>query len=83
MTARTPGRWLVFDVGCIECGEDSNVVGTYQDEAEARAVARTVDKTCGWRGGQHEFEVFDLLAPQATIYSDALKQSTNQPGETS
>ena len=35
------GRYLVFDVGCIECGESSAVVGIYatKDEAKAECAA--------------------------------------------
>jgi hypothetical protein len=71
MSAR--GRWLVFNVGCIECGVSSNVVGTYSDHAEATRVAVALDHECSWReGGQNSFEVFDLDAPQDPEYSEAL-----------
>jgi hypothetical protein len=29
-------QFLVFDVGCIECGESSSVVGVFPTEAAAR-----------------------------------------------
>jgi hypothetical protein len=30
--------WLVFDIGCNECGESSSVVGVYATEEEASRV---------------------------------------------
>ena len=65
-------RWLVFNVGCIECGVSSNVVGTYDTEQEANAVAGKCLNLFHWRdGGQNEFEVFDLLAEQSEEYAAA------------
>lgn len=53
--------WLVFDVGCIECGVSSNVVAIYPTEQEANAVAEKLNNTYGWReGGQNSYEVFKL-----------------------
>ena len=54
-------RWLVFDVGCIECGEDSRVIGVFATEEEAAAAAKSAkaEQEKNWRG-QHSFEVFDL-----------------------
>ena len=66
-------RFLVFNVGCIECGVSSNVVGMYDTQEEADKVAAACDKALGWReGGQNSFEVFDLAAPQAQEYADVL-----------
>ena len=67
-------RWLVFNVGCLECGVSSNVVGTYDTVQEANAVADKCLEALQWReGGQNEFEVFDLLAEQSEEYVEALK----------
>lgn len=53
--------WLVFDVGCIECGVSSNVVAIYPTEQEANAVAEKLNNTYEWReGGQNSYEVFKL-----------------------
>ena len=54
-------RYLAFDIGCIECGEPSGVIGVYDTEEEAidaaeRAQERQKDN---WEG-QHSFRVFDL-----------------------
>ena len=69
--------WLVFNIGCIECGVSSNVVGVYTTEEEAMRVANACDNSgeLSWReGGQNSYEVFDLSAPQAREYADALKE---------
>lgn len=66
-------RYMVFNVGCIECGVGSDVVGFYDDQAEAESVAEYLDTALRWRqGGQNSFEVFDLQADQAKEYADAL-----------
>lgn len=59
----TPGRWLAFDVGCIECGEESSIIGTFatQQEAEQAACIAQEAQNKNWKG-QHSMEVFDLLA---------------------
>ena len=46
--------WLVFNVGCIECGVSSNVVAVYPTEQEANAVAEKLNEVHAWReGGQN------------------------------
>ncbi|EIK3148093.1 hypothetical protein LJ084_003960 [Salmonella enterica] len=53
--------WLVFNIGCIECGVSSNVVGVFADKAEADAIAENLSENHGWReGGQNSYEVFEL-----------------------
>lgn len=53
--------WLVFNVGCIECGVSSNVVAVYPTEQEANAVAEKLNEVHSWReGGQNSYEVFEL-----------------------
>jgi len=65
--------WLVFNVGCIECGVSSNVVGIFETESEAKAVAERLDEKLSWReGGQNSFEIFDLSAPMDEEYVNAI-----------
>lgn len=54
--------FAAFDIGCIECGESSSLIGLYATEAEAQAACDTWEAV-GWRGGQHYYEVFDLRTP--------------------
>lgn len=54
-------KYLVFDVGCIECGETSNLIGMYDnlfDAKEARAVAEA-EQRANW-SGQHWMGIWDL-----------------------
>jgi hypothetical protein len=70
---RSIKRYLVFNIGCLECGVSSDVVGTYATEEEAKQVAALMSKKLDWReGGQNEFLVFDLLAAQADEYKAVL-----------
>ena len=67
-------RFLVFNVGCIECGVSSNVVGLYDTIEEADKVAVKLNKKLSWReGGQNSFEVYDLEEPMADEYKEVLK----------
>jgi hypothetical protein len=61
-----PERWLAFDIGCIECGEGSAVIGTYATQEAAQQAADTAEEQQkqDWRG-QHRFEVYDLEASNA------------------
>lgn len=67
--------YLVFNVGCIECGVSSDVVGVYDSRAEADHVAERLGDCLHWReGGQNSFEVFSLSAPMHEDYESALKE---------
>jgi hypothetical protein len=69
-------RWMVFNVGCIECGVSSGVVGFYMTEDEAKSVAAVLNDKLSWRdGGQNNFEVYDLSAPPSSEYAEALSGS--------
>ena len=54
-------RWLAFDIGCIECGEASAVIGIYATPQEAQAACDDAaeEQARNWHG-QHSMEVFDL-----------------------
>jgi len=57
-------KFLVFDIGCIECGESSDVVGIYEAREQAERVQkeRAEGDANGsyFSGGQHSVEVFEL-----------------------
>lgn len=56
-------KYLTFDIGCIECGESSSVVGVYEsrEEAQAALAERAGNEHGGYfSGGQHHVEVFEL-----------------------
>lgn len=67
-------RWMLFNVGCIECNVTSNVVGFFGTKIEAEAAGKLCDKHLDWReNGQNSFEVFDLTAAQSEEYAAILK----------
>ena len=58
-------KYIVINIGCIECGVSSNVVGVFADKAKADAVASACDDKYNWRQGrQNAFEVFELPEPE-------------------
>lgn len=57
--------YLLMDIGCIECGVSSKVVGVFADEAKANALAEELQESHFWRdGGQNNFQVFLLPEPE-------------------
>jgi hypothetical protein len=63
-------KYIVVNIGCIECGVTSDIVGVFADKKRANDVADACCDKYGWReGGQNTFEVFDLPEPE-TINPD-------------
>lgn len=57
--------WLVMNIGCIECGVSSKIVGVFADKVKAEEVAAACQNVYSWReGGQNSFEVFELPASE-------------------
>lgn len=57
--------YLVMNIGCIECGVSSKIVGIFADYARAEAVADACNELHSWReGGQNLYEVFELPEPE-------------------
>lgn len=72
--------WIVVNIGCLECGVSSNIVGVFRDEAQARAVADKCDDVFGWReGGQNAFNVFPIPEPEVLSeeYRDGLAEKVS------
>jgi len=54
-------KYIVVDIGCLECGVSSDIVGVFDDKEKANKIVTEFNKIFGWReGGQHEFEVFRM-----------------------
>ena len=69
------GRWLLFNIGCIECGVSSGIVGRYATKEMADADASVLEQHHGWRdGGQNAYEVFDLQAAPPAEYLEVLQK---------
>ena len=53
--------YLVINIGCIECGVSSQVVGLFETEEKAIEIAEKCQEKYSWReSGQNSFEVFPL-----------------------
>lgn len=54
-------KWIVVNIGCIECGVSSNIVGVFDNEEVAKEIAARFNNIFSWReGGQNDFEVFEM-----------------------
>lgn len=68
--------WIVVNIGCIECGVSTKIVGVFSDEVRANSIAAECEKTHFWRGGgQNEFEVFRL--PETDIIDAEYAEGSN------
>lgn len=56
--------WIAVDVGCLECGESSSVVGIFKTEAECQAALDDARKMqeADWMG-QHSFQPHEVVLP--------------------
>lgn len=55
--------WIVVNIGCIECGVSSAIVGVFDDKDRAESVAEALGETMSWRQqGQNSYEVFPMPA---------------------
>ena len=77
MTEGQIATWIVVNIGCIECGVTSDIVGVFTDKQAADALAISLAETHGWReDGQNEFEVFPL--PPLDTVNDAYRPEPKQ-----
>jgi len=54
-------KWILVNIGCIECSVSSNIVGVFDNEIKAKEVMDMCDKEFSWReGGQNAFEIFEF-----------------------
>ena len=57
--------FVAVDIGCIECGEDSNVLGIFATKEQAgKACDKARDEELKKWHGQHSFEVFEAKLPE-------------------
>lgn len=48
--------WVVVDVGCMECGEDTEVLGVYPTKEQAEAAWKTGHY---FTNGEHNVEIHE------------------------
>lgn len=57
--------YMVFNVGCIECGVSSKIVGLFADKVKAEVTAAMCESKHYWREhGQNSYEIFELPEPE-------------------
>ena len=62
-------RYIVVNIGCIECGVSSNIVGVFDDDIKANEIAAKLNDTHSWReGGQNSYEVFPM--PELNVINE-------------
>lgn len=60
--------YVAVDVGCIECGEPSGVIGVFTTRDAAQAACDSwFSYDSGWRGGQHHYEVHEVAAVDVAV----------------
>lgn len=53
--------YVAIDIGCIECGEATRILGIFHDRSRAEevAIAHSVWQRAHWTG-EHRFKVFEI-----------------------
>ena len=54
-------KYVVVDIGCIECGETSSVLGIFTDKEKAIEISKKCEEyqEKNWHG-QHDFEIYEV-----------------------
>lgn len=54
-------KWIVVNIGCIECGVSSDIVGVFTEEKYALNLATILKEKADWRnGGENHYIVFPM-----------------------
>ena len=53
--------YVLIDIGCIECGEETTVIGVFTDKAKAEKLLNKYEKLQAenWHG-QHSFQIDEV-----------------------
>lgn len=67
-------KYVVVDIGCIECGEPSTVLGIFNDKKKAESVREKYENIQeeNWHG-QHYFEIFEVDEEDKVVNDDYYK----------
>ena len=71
-------KYVVVDIGCIECGEPSSVLGIFTDIEKAKDIMKRCEEyqDKNWTG-QHYFEIYEVSKENELInkyYIKGLKE---------
>ena len=54
-------KYIVVNIGCIECGVSTNIVGVFDNKEKADSIVTQCNEKYDWReGGQNAFEIFEM-----------------------
>ena len=54
-------KYIVVNIGCIECGVSSNIVGVFDNRQKAESIVAQCNEKYSWREyGQNHFEIFKM-----------------------
>ena len=64
-------KYVVLDIGCIECGEASSILGIFDNKKKAEEVKNKYSKiqSNNWTG-QHYFEVIKVKNENIELYDE-------------
>lgn len=62
-------KYVVLDIGCIECGEQSAILGIFDDKKKAQKVRDKYSEIQedNWHG-QHFFEIVEVKEENVELY---------------
>lgn len=64
-------KYVVVDIGCIECSEQSSVLGIFTNKKQAEEVQEKYSEvqSNNWTG-QHYFEIFEVKEENVELYDE-------------
>lgn len=64
-------KYVVVDIGCIECGEASAVLGIFDSKNKAEEISKKYDEIQekNWTG-QHYFKIFEVKDENIELYNE-------------
>ena len=64
-------KYVVLDIGCIECGEQSAILGIFDNKQKAKEVMEKYEKiqSSNWTG-QHHFEIMEVKEENIELYDE-------------
>lgn len=71
-------KYIAVDIGCIECGENSSVLGIFTNKEQALEILKKCEEYQKehWEG-QHSFELFEVEQENVlndNYYEKAIKE---------
>ena len=63
-------KYVALDIGCIECGETSTILGIFDDKGKAEETIEKYEEiqNKNWTG-QHNFEVIKIENENTELYT--------------